>query len=286
MKSNLLYVGVIHETASVEERSYFALSASEKNDLKEILKSRFLLKGLIIISTCNRTEIYFESPSTSALEMREALIEYTKQLHRVEVSRKVFLLLNHTTETVNHLLRVANGLRSAVVGDKQIIHQVKVAYLDALRQKNQGSLLERAFQAVFRSHKRIHRESLYQQGSTSTAYSSLKLIEDFFGKEDIKNRSLLIVGAGEIAEDLLKYLPKFKFSKKSISNRTASKARKLAKNYDIKTYDWQHVLSNDFSSFDVVIAAVSNQKHLINTTEKDGKRRLWIDLAMPSNRKF
>ena len=128
---------------------------------------------------------------------------------------------------MNHLLHVSNGLRSALIGDKQIITQVKAAYQHSLEQKNQGSLLERAFQAVFRSHKRIAIESLYQRGSTSTAYSSLKMVNEYFGKEEAKDLSILIVGAGEIAEDILKYLPKFHFRDAFLSNRTFEKASRL-----------------------------------------------------------
>ncbi len=279
----LMYVGITHETATVKERTYYALTESQKQDLVALLKQQCSIKALTIVSTCNRTEIYFESAMATPYRLREVLIQYVEEVHQVKLSRDIFLIFDRTIDTVNHLLHVANGLRSAVMGDKQIIYQIKESYLASLKQQNQGTLLERAFQAVFRSHKRILKESLYKQGSISTAYSSLKMIEAYFGKEESKNLKILIVGAGEIAEDVLRYLPKFHFAQTFISNRTAEKALAFARQYQIETYDWEYVESNDFSGFDVIITAVSNRRHLVKNVKKSANKRLWIDLAMPSN---
>jgi len=264
MENKLMYIGITHETATVSERTNYTLTPNQKQDLIALLKEKLIIKGLTFINTCNRTEIYFESNVTSPYEVREVIIQYLEELHKTVLSRKVFLILDRTIDTVNHLLQVANGLRSAVVGDKQIINQVKESYHETLKNGYQGSLLERAFQAVFRSHKRIATESLYRRGSTSTAYSSLKLIEDYFGKKEMNELKVLIVGAGEIAEDILKYLPKFNFSRTLISNRTAIKADRLSKQYGIQTYDWSHIESGNF---------VSNEQRL-----KNGKlEKKWLE---------
>lgn len=278
-----MYVGITYETAPVAERAYYALSQKQKQDLTQLLNRKLAIKAITMLTTCNRTEIYFESCLISPNAVRDILIDFVKDLHQVVLSKDRFLIFNHSIDTVNHLLHVANGLRSAVIGDKQIITQVKEAYQQALAKKNQGSLLERAFQAVFRSHKRIATESLYQRGSTSTAYSSLKMIATYFGKKEIQKRTLLIVGAGEIAEDVLKYARKFNFWEIFIANRTFEKAQKLASRYHIQTYDWKYIEAGDFTSFDAVITAVSNRKNLVKGIENCGKKRLWIDLAMPSN---
>ena len=278
-----MYVGITHETAQVHERTYYAFNEAQTQAFSDLLTQRFAIKAFTIVTTCNRTEIYFESDSTTPYDVRALLIQYVEALHQVRLSTRAFLIFDRTIDTVNHLLHVANGLRSAVIGDKQIIQQVKESYLTALAQKNQGSLLERAFQAVFRSHKRVSKESLYRHGSTSTAYSSLKMIEAHFGKEALPHLKVLIIGAGEIAEDVLKYLPKFRFSQTFISNRTAQKATRLAQQYQIATFDWSAVEANALADFDVIITAVSHRKHLITKSPQDHRTRLWIDLAMPSN---
>ncbi|MEM7549877.1 MAG: glutamyl-tRNA reductase [Bacteroidota bacterium] len=283
VENKLMYIGVTHNTANVSERACFALDQTKKNELKDILRQKLSIDALVIITTCNRTEIYFESETTTPYEVRELFINYMAGFHQVKLSRKVFMILNGSIYTANHLLRVANGLNSAVVGDKQIIHQVKGSYLEALNNGTHGSLLERAFQAVFRSHKRIAVESHYRQGSTSTAYSALKMMEEYFGKDGMQHKKMLIIGAGEIAGDVLRYLPKFLIKDISIANRTLEKALLLAKRFQINTYEWEHVVQNNFSSFDVIITAVSNCKDLINSVENHEKNQLWIDLAMPSN---
>ncbi|MEM6362626.1 MAG: glutamyl-tRNA reductase [Bacteroidota bacterium] len=283
MENKLMYVGITHEMAPVAERAYFALSLEQKEDLIRKLKGVLSIRSLIVLTTCNRTEIYFESDKATPDEVRDVLLSFVKNLHDVELDKTYFHLIDHSVSTINHLLQVANGLRSAVVGDKQIITQIKEAYQQALQKQNQGSLLERAFQAVFRSHKRVYAESLYKQGSTSTAYSSLKMAEEFFGKQELKNQAVLVVGAGQISEDVLRYLPKFQFGSVFISNRTSEKAENLAKKYKVNVYSWEHVENGDFTDFDVVITAVSNRKHLVDQVEETSKKRLWIDLAMPSN---
>ena len=209
-------------------KSLYALDKEQIKELTGKLQDHLSIKALTIIATCNRTEIYFESDSATPNDVCQLFRAYAENLHHTQLPKDNFQLLDDSVDTANHLLHVANGLRSAVIGDKQIINQVKESYLTALTQHNQGSLLERAFQAVFRSNKRIQSESLYKRGSTSTAYSSLKMVENHFGHAELKSSSLLIVGAGEIAEDILKYLPKFHFKRVAISNRTELKAKALA----------------------------------------------------------
>ena len=89
------------------------------------------------------------------------------------------------------------------------------------------------------------------------------MFEQHFSHDQVKNLSLLVIGAGEIAEDVLKYLPKFQFQKVAISNRTEKRAGKLAAKYGIQTYEWDRIEKGNFDSFDVIITAVSNRKNLI-----------------------
>ena len=284
MINKIIHIGISHETAPVEVRSLFVLSEDQKKDFITVLKKSFSIKAFFILNTCNRAEIYLETRTTTpANEVKEKLIDFVETIHSTSVSSHYVQVKSETISTVQHLFQVANGLNSGVKGDKQIINQVKNSYQKALKEGNQGSLLERAFQAVFRSHKRIIKETSFKSGSTSTAYSSLKLIEDHFGKIQTSQLSVLIIGAGEIAQDLIQYLPKFTFNKVAITNRTFGKAQKLAHQHDLETYAWDKVTANFFSTFDVIITGVSHQKHLISSINKMDKQRLWIDLAMPEN---
>ena len=109
------------------------------------------------------------------------------------------------------------------------------------------------------------------------------MIQGFFGKEELQEKTLLIIGAGEIAQDVAKYVSKFDFWNVFIANRTESKAIKIADIYRLNHYEWKYVEAGDVASFDAIITAVSNRKYLIQQVENCGKKRIWIDLALPSN---
>ena len=277
-----MYVGITHETASVAERACFVFDGEQRHTLRHILSSYLGVTASIVLSTCNRTEVYFESDAVKPEEVRDVLISFATSRPST-IYRHTFVLISDSSKALKQLLAVANGLRSAVTGDKQIIAQLKAAYHEALRDRKQGSVLERAFQAVFRSHKRVIAESDFKQGTTSTAYAALKLVESHFGKALLPKLSVLIIGAGEISREVLNYLPKFSFARIHVANRTPQKARELARTYQAETYDWTHVINGDFVDFDVIISAVSHQKGLISEAPADGKARLWVDLAMPAN---
>jgi glutamyl-tRNA reductase len=147
----------------------------------------------------------------------------------------------------------------------------------------QGSLLERALQSVFKSHKRISNETHFRDGTTSVAYKSLKVIRSTFGKVEAQNKKILFIGAGDIVKQLFKYNSKFDYNNIYISNRTIEKAEALAKSFNCKTYDWDKVQNNDFEDFDVIISAASNCHHLISTVPQSTEKLLLIDLAIPSN---
>jgi len=185
--------------------------------------------------------------------------------------------------TARHLMDVASGLESMVLGDAEIVHQIKKAYQFSIAHKMQGSLLERALQSVFKSHKRISNETYFRDGTTSVAYKSLKVIRSTFGKMTSINKKILFIGAGDIVKQLFKYNSKFNYSNIYISNRTVEKAELLCKAFKCKIYDWNKVLENDFEDFDVIISAASNCHHLIKNVQPSAKKQLLVDLAIPSN---
>jgi glutamyl-tRNA reductase len=283
MNKTLRYIGISHKTASVTQREMFHISETEKETLSDIICHTFSdISGLFILATCNRTEIYFESTLTSAAKLRDFII-----IHKVkDYSKSILNYFNccdSTEETARHLMDVSSGLESMVLGDAEIVHQIKKAHQFSIAHKMQGSLLERALQSVFRSHKRISNETHFRDGTTSVAYKSLKVIRNTFGKTASKNKKILFIGAGDIVKQLFKYNSKFNFSTIFISNRTTKKAEILSNNFKCQIYDWDKVLRNEFEDFDVIISAASNCHHLIKNIQTSSKKQLLIDLAIPSN---
>lgn len=283
MNKRLRYISISHKTAPVAQREKYHIPEEEKYGLTVLICNSFFdIVGLLILVTCNRTEIYFESTTTSASTVRDFLIS-KKATKNKKKSAKLFNYSNITIDTIRHLLEVSSGLASSVLGDAEIIHQIKKAHQFTIAHNLQGSLLERAMQTVFKSHKRISNETHFRDGTTSVAYKSLKVVNDTYGKDFAKTKKILFIGAGDIVKQLFKYNSKFNFSNIYISNRTKERALFLANTHQCMVYDWNKVLANDFADFDVIISAASNCHNLIKTFNLATPKALLIDLALPSN---
>lgn len=284
-------ISISHETASLAIRSLFHLSEKEQEKFTARVKKEFDINGLLILATCNRTEIYFETENTSTTDLLNYLIEFKTLLRNTEcVSRNTdyvqyFNQFENSAETIQYLLEVTSGLRSLVVGDMQIISQFKTAYLNAQNSNLQGKILERMAQSVFKMHKRIQNETDFRKGSASTSYLALLATRQMFGKVELKNKNVLLIGAGEIIQEVAKYSEKFDFNKITIINRTKAKAENIAKEHYFEVKDYKHI-NKEILAADIIISGVSNQSNLIHKTiELEGFefKKLFIDLGMPAN---
>jgi glutamyl-tRNA reductase len=283
MDKSLRYISISHKTASTEKREKYHISDAEKKGLANLVCNYFSdVSGLLLLSTCNRMEIYFESNKTSAKTILDFLMNY-KSVKNTATENSLFFVSDSTKETINHLLQVSSGLESLVLGDAEIISQIKKAHQFSMANKIQGSLLERALQAVFKTHKRISNETNFRDGTTSVAYKSLKVIRDAFDKASVKTKKILFIGAGDIVKQLFKYNSKFNFNNIYISNRNKEKALMLSQNNNSKTYPWDKVIENQFDDFDVIVSAVSNCPKLIKEISILNNKTLLIDLAVPCN---
>lgn len=283
MNKTLRYISVSHKTANTEQREKYHISEEEKKQLTQLICEAFKdISGLFILATCNRSEIYFESITTSTNSIIDYLIEF-KTIKNSPTEKEIFQLSDDTKSSIKHLLEVSSGLESLVFGDAEIISQIKKAHQFSMAHQLQGSLLERALQAVFKTHKRISNETDFRDGTTSVAYKSLKVIRQTFDRDTVKSKKILFVGAGDIVKQLFKYNSKFNFNNIFIGNRSLEKAIILAQNNQCKTYPWENILNNTFDDFDVIISAASNCPNLIKNIPQSNKKTLLIDLAVPCN---
>ena len=283
MTKSFRYISISHNTASTEQREKYHISEEEKESLSNLICKTFTdISSLLLLATCNRTEIYFESTETSASSMLDFLIDY-KSIENTKEEKAFFCFTDNTDTTIIHLLEVSSGLESLVFGDAEIISQIKKAHLFSMAHRLQGSLLERALQAVFKTHKRICNETDFRDGTTSVAYKSLKVIRQNFDNAIVKSKKILFIGAGDIVKQLFKYNSKFNFNNIYISNRSIEKAIIMAQTNTCQTYPWEQVLSNNFDGFDVIISAVSNCPNLIKNVPVSEEKLLLIDLAVPCN---
>ncbi len=284
MKSELRYISLSHSTAPVALRQRYYIPEPAKRPLAERIRTRFPdLRGLLILTTCNRFECWFESAHTPASSLRDFLVDITEGAPAGETCRDRFELSDRTEESARHLFRVAAGLESAVLGDAEILNQIKKAFLQSADWNLQGSLLERSLQSVFRLHKRISNETAFRDGTTSTAYKALKTITDVYGTQQAAEKKILLVGAGDIVRQVFKYNDKFQFEHVYVTNRTAEKAEALARTHGAKSWPWSGLLAGNLDSFDVIISAVSHMPGLIRSGWAEDRQVLLIDLAVPGN---
>ncbi|MGI9546627.1 MAG: glutamyl-tRNA reductase [Flavobacteriaceae bacterium] len=283
MNNKLRYISISHKSASLAKRERYHISGCEKKEWLDLIRHSFNdIRGLLVLITCNRTEIYFESDITNSRELRDFII-HLKQDHNVDSVKNLFVCSNNSEDTMAHLLEVSTGLASTVLGDAEIIHQIKTAYNQSRKYNLQGSLLERCMQSVFKSHKRISNETRFRDGTTSVAYKSLKVITNTFDKSIHDSLKILFIGAGDIVKQLFNYNNKFGFNSVHIANRTVENAKTLIQSFGGEIYDWEKVVSNDISSFDVVVSAVSNRPNLLKSLGGRSGKTLLIDLAVPGN---
>lgn len=284
-------ISISHETADLSIRSIFHLSQNEKQEFINVVKAKFDIKGILLLATCNRTEIYFESVHTTTTDILNCLLELknksrnTENVLRITEYVKYFTIKETTKSTMKYLLEVVSGLRSLVVGDMQIISQFKQSFLFSQDLNLQGQILERMAQTIFKMHKRIQNETDFRKGSASTSYLALLAARSHFGKEALAEKQVLLVGAGEIIKDVAKYSDKFTFKNITITNRTTSKAATIADEYNFGVTTWEN-LNQEVANADIIISGVSNQTNLITQTiELEGKNdaKLFIDLGMPGN---
>jgi len=283
MDKSLRYISISHKTASIAQREEFHIPVVERSELVAGFCSTFSdISGLLLLVTCNRTEIYFESKNTFASQFLDFFIN-SIPVKIDESTKSLFEYSDKTEDTVRHLLEVTSGLLSSVLGDAEIVHQIKKSYQFSIEHKLQGSLLERAMQTVFKSHKRISNDTHFRDGTTSVAYKSLKVFSNTFDKTSLKTKKILFIGAGDIVKQLFKYNSKFKFSNIYVSNRTEEKARILSNLHQCRVFPWDKVQKNDFKGFDVIISAASNCPQLIKKVPNNNNKTLLIDLAIPCN---
>ncbi|HIL24506.1 MAG TPA: glutamyl-tRNA reductase, partial [Verrucomicrobia bacterium] len=190
----IVCLGLNHRTAPVNVREQFALAEGKLPELLAVLRAETSAEEAVILSTCNRVEIYAASegaPRQLLNELRAFLLSDR------EVDDEVFYELNGA-EAVEHLFKVASGLDSMVLGETEILGQLKVAYQLALEQKATGGRLNKSFQKAFNAAKQIRTETNIQRGSVSVANVAVELAGKIFDRLD--DRTVMVIGAGDTSE--------------------------------------------------------------------------------------
>jgi glutamyl-tRNA reductase len=212
------------------------------------------LTDLLVLSTCNRTEVYYAAESDQSHTIMMAL-GHVKGLAVTYAWQTYFTSFTSAPKAVQHLFEVALGLDALVVGDMQISNQVKRAYQRSADANVAGPFLHRLLHTIFATNKRVQQETAFRDGAASSSYATLELVQELTAA--IAQPRVLIVGLGEIGADICRHFGKSKrFAQVTICNRTAATSAALAAECGLQMLDFVD-LTQGLQEADVVISAIS-----------------------------
>lgn len=280
MQLSFKALSISHENAGLAWREQVHLPADACASLSRRIQEVLSLEEVLVLSTCNRTEVYFVGDD-SHVAVVEALLLQERGIMDHESWRGRFLHIHDHPAAARHLFEVAMGLRSQVLGDLQIGNQVKQAYAMAAELKLAGPFLHRLLHTIFHANKRVQQETCYRDGAASVSYAAAQLATELAGGRP--QASILVLGLGEMGEDVARNLAGGPH-RVALMNRNGEKAARLAQELGIEWLPFGE-LADAAPAFNVVVSAVTApqpllQRHLFE--RGDGfSQHFIIDLSMP-----
>jgi glutamyl-tRNA reductase len=283
----IVLVGLNFRTAPVEVREKVSFSHEQALRAAEELRSQGILEETLVLSTCNRSEVYGVNANSNR-ESAGVLSTYLSSFHQLRPDLLSASLYHHYDhDVVRHLFRVSAGLDSMLLGEAEILGQVREAYLRAHEGRATGPVLNRLFQAALEIGKRVRAETELGARPMGVASAGVKLAERIFGK--LSDRNALVLGAGTMSEQVVSQLRDRNIKNLYLSNRSRDKAEEFARQYDgsvLEWGDWDHSLKLP----DVIVSAVGLQDALLTkplierAMSARGNRALFLmDLGLPRN---
>lgn len=255
-------VSLTYKTAPVEVREFFSLD--EHNSKKLMLSLREITQAseFLVISTCNRTEVYYNSERDFTEEIVK-LIGVVKGNFDSSQYRSYFLSLTDRREAVSHLFEVSIGLDAQVIGDMQITNQVKTAYQWAVDLNMAGPFLHRLMHTIFFTNKRVVQETAFRDGAASVSYATAELVEELAA--ELINPTVLVIGTGEMGADVFRNLMNSPIQNIIITNRTLSKAEELAVGTRAKVIPFEDVWAG-VAEADVIVSSIFREEPFFTKT--------------------
>ena len=275
-------VGLNHRTAPVELRERLSFSHTHLDAILPGIPDQLSANGVVLLSTCNRTELYLSSEDAAAA--RTKTFDFIRS-HARTPDLDAMLYVEEEAAAVKHLFRVASGLDSMVVGEQEILGQVKQAYSASHTAGCADKLINVLFQRSLYVGKRVRTETGLSLGSASVASVAVALAERIFG--GLQDREIMILGAGEMAELTAKHLFSQKVRSILVSNRTFERACDLAKQFNGSALHFEEALLQ-MDRPDIIICStaaphpVIKPEHVAQIMQKrKGRSLFFIDIAMP-----
>jgi len=286
-KIRVAVVGCNHRTAPVEFRERVSFSPEQAVDAAGELRKRGILEEAVVLSTCNRSELYGVPGETgpAAAEAMEMFFTSFHQIPREELNGRLYRWSD--ADAVRHLYRVAAGLDSMMLGEAEILGQLRTAYNQALEHGSTGPVLNRMFQGAIEVGKRVRAETEVGARPMSVALAGVKLAERVFG--NLKGHSALIVGAGAVAEQVVEHLQNRGIGTVRVVNRSYDRAAELAKKIGGEAVAWES-LASVVGVPDILVASVGGTGPVLTRemleraiAARNGRPVFVVDLGVPRN---
>lgn len=280
MHGNFRYLALTHQNAPLAWRERMAFSKEEAAEVLRRISEVTAAQDLLLVSTCNRTELFY-SAADDLFGPMLALLSVAKGVDAAEVAPYFEASRSHD-QAVRHLFRVGLGLESQVVGDMQIINQVKQAYQTTADLHLAGPFLHRLLHTLFFANKKVVQETAFRDGAASTSYAAVELIDETLaGNKDIR---VLALGLGEIGQDVVSNLLDAGYTRITLLNRSLDKAQVFAEGKALTVAPLSE-LAQHLAEADVVISSVAIAQPLITQAmiRQQGLLRFqyFIDLSVP-----
>ena len=281
---HIILIGLSHKTAPVELRECIAMTSEETIDTLTDFRSHPDVKESIVLSTCNRVEILMASQnSANAIQTAKTFLAHSK---RIPVERfEDALYIHHDEAAIRHIFRVASSLDSMMVGEPQILGQIKDAYLIATQQKTSGPLLNRLLHRAFSVAKRVRTETGIGDHAVSISYAAIELGRKIFGS--FMGKKVLLIGAGEMAELAVEHLIGQHVEQIIVANRTFERGLVLAKRFNGHAIHFDECVAH-LKSVDIIISStgaagfvISRDQVKRSLRERRNRPLFFIDIAVP-----
>ncbi|WEG14036.1 glutamyl-tRNA reductase [Pullulanibacillus sp. KACC 23026] len=281
---HILVVGLNHRTAPVHIREKLAFPESELGRAHVELRQQKSIFENVIVSTCNRTEIYVvtDQVHTGRYYTKQFLINWFNE--RPE-DIEPYLFVKEGREAVEHLFRLTCGLESLVIGETQILGQVRSSFMLAQSSETTGTFFNELFKQALTVAKRAHSETSINENAVSVSYAAVELANKIFGRLD--DKEILIIGAGKMGELTAKHLKSHGVPKIRVVNRTYEKAEELAAHFSGQPLEWTR-MESALKETDIVISSTGAKGLVLDAgtvqqamKERKGRPLFIVDIAVP-----
>ncbi|WP_372776734.1 glutamyl-tRNA reductase [Mangrovibacterium sp.] len=278
-------IGLSHKSAPVDIREKFALDKTESAQLAKLMCQNKYIQEIVILSTCNRTEIYFKADECCSSGAFNIIFGFLNKHAAVCDDLNAHFYRFAHESAVTHLFRVISSLESMILGEYQIVSQIKDAYNQAEQNGTVGKVLTRLFNKALETGKLVRSNTKMSTGAFSVSYAAVERCNDQF--KNLKDKKILLIGAGETGELVIKNLYKKGCKNITVTNRTQAKADELAKRYSGQTIPYDQMMSGIHDA-EIIVSSITTKEPIFNATSvkphlNGHPKVMMIDLGVPRN---